>query len=101
MAASWAEVLDLYGRALVDLDRGLDAGEHATTGFTFELPPDLGPLPPELAATASEVAEMSERIESRVREAMAATAREQAAVTRARTRPVRERPPAKFVDVDG
>jgi hypothetical protein len=101
MAASWAEVLDLYGRALTDFDEKLDAGETATAKFSFEMPADLGPLPPELAETAKAVAQTSARMEGRVREVMTQTAHEQAAVTRARAQAVRERPRAKFVDVNG
>ena len=99
MAMTWAEVLDLYGRALLDFEHELDGG---TVGnFRFALPRDLGPLPPELAGTAAAVAERSARLEGRVREAMVETAREQVAVTRARRQAAREKPRPKFIDVEG
>ncbi len=97
MAASWAEVLDLYGRALLDVERGFDDG--TVTGFSFELPSELGPLPPELADVAAGVVALSARVEERTREAMHETAHEQAAVTRARRTALRGRPQAKYVDV--
>ena|SRR5690242_17839282 len=101
MAASWAEVLDLYGQALAEFDEKLGAGEVSTAEFSFQLPADLGPLPPELAETASAVAHKSAQVEERVRDAMTHTAREQGSVTRARAQAVRERPQAKFIDVNG
>ena len=101
MSGSWAEVLDLYGRALLDFEQGMAAGGAAGPAFDFTLPADLGPLPPELAGVASAVAELAARVEAGVRDAMAETAREQAAVSRARARMSKERPRAKFVDVEG
>jgi len=97
MAASWAEVLDLYGRALLDVERGFDDGIVA--GFSFEIPSELGPLPAELAGVAASVAALSARVEERTRQAMHETAHEQAAVTRARRQAMRDRPRAKYVDV--
>jgi hypothetical protein len=98
MAISWSEVLDLYGRALLDFEYELDNGSVGE--FTFTLPANLGPLPPELAPVAVDVAERSSRIEGRVREAMAQTAREQVAVTRARRRAARGRPRPRFIDIE-
>lgn len=101
MAADWAEVLDLYGRALLDFDAALDSGDAAHAGFDFKLPDDLGALPPELADVAANVAALSADVERHVREAMDETAHEQAAVTRARSLASRERRRARFVDVNG
>lgn len=99
MAMSWSEVLDLYGRALLDFEHELDNGSVGQ--FSFKLPRDLGPLPPGLAGVAVDVAERSARLESRVREAMVETAREQVAVTRARRQAARDKPRPRFVDVEG
>lgn len=101
MAATWAEVLDLYGRALLDFDAALDSGTAATATFDFKLPDDLGPLPPEVAEVAANVAALSADVERHVRDAMDETAHERASVTRAKSLAVRERPPAQFVDVNG
>lgn len=100
MAASWSEVLDLYGRALLDVEHSLEQGAAATAQFTFTLPADLGPLPPELADVASNIAQMSARVEGHLRDAMHAIAAEQARLTKARRQTNRTRPPAKFVDVN-
>ncbi|MGH8890400.1 MAG: hypothetical protein ACRDV3_11690 [Acidothermaceae bacterium] len=100
MATSWSEVLDLYGRALLDFDAALGTGDPAHASFEFKLPSDLGPLPPELADVAANVAALSADVERHVREAMDETAHEQAAVTRARSLAARERRQAKFIDVN-
>jgi hypothetical protein len=101
MAATWSEVLDLYGRALLDVEHSLERGHAATVEFGFVLPPDLGALPPELAEVAASIAEMSSRVEGHIREAMHAVAAEQARLNRARRQTPRERPTPKFVDVNG
>jgi hypothetical protein len=101
MSASWSNVLDLYERALLDFEDGLRAGDKATLSFDFRLPEGLGPLPAELADAAAAVAEHAGRVEDQVRDAMAATAREQATVARARSHATRTRPPARFIDVEG
>lgn len=100
MAASWSDVLDLYGRALDDFERQLDDGDNAGARFEFEMPRDLGPLPPELADQARVVQEKSARVENRVRDAMAETAHEQGAVTRARAHAIASRTTPRFVDVE-
>jgi len=101
MAATWSEVLDLYGRALLDFSAKLDEGDAAGATFAFQLPDDLGPLPPELEDVAANVARLSAQVEQHVRDAIDETVHEQAAVTRARRQAVRERPAAKYVDVNG
>ncbi len=98
MAITWAEVLDLYGRALVEFDDALDESTSAHDDFEFELPDGLGPIPPELEPAATAVAEKSARIEQRVRDAMAVTAQQQAAVTRARASTTRRRRQANLTD---
>ena len=100
MAASWADVLDLYDRALDNYQRQLDEGDTPKARFDFELPPDLGPVPPELAEQARVVQEKSARVEERVRDAMTQTAREQTAVTRARAQATMARKRPAFVDVE-
>jgi len=100
MAANWSDVLDLYGRALLDFDAALGTGDASHASFDFKLPDDLGPLPPELAEVAASIAALSADVERHVREAMDETAHEQAAVTRARSLAARERRPAKFIDVN-
>lgn len=101
MSASWSDVLDLYERALLDFEDGLRAGDQATLSFDFRLPVGLGPLPAELGEAAATVAEHAGRVEDQVRDAMAATAREQGAVARARSHATRTRPQARFIDVEG
>lgn len=102
MAASWDDVLDLYGRALDDFERQLDDGDAAKAHFDFAMPTGLGALPPELADRARVVQEKSARVEERVRDTMTHTAHEQSAVTRARAQAqatlARKRP--AFVDVE-
>jgi hypothetical protein len=100
VAASWDDVLDLYGRALDDYQRQLEEGEPTDARFEFDLPPDLGPLPPELAEQARVVQEKSARVEDRVRDALAQTAHDQAAVTRARAQATTARKRPAFVDVE-
>lgn len=100
MAASWSEVLDLYDRALDNFQRQLQDGADANARFEFVLPPDLGPLPPELTEQARVVQEKSARVEETVRDAMTRTAREQAAVTRARAQATTSRKRPAFVDVE-
>lgn len=100
MSASWSDVLDLYDRALGDFQRQLEEGDTANARFDFALPPDLGPVPPELAEQALVVQEKSARVEERVRDAMTQTAREQAAVTRARAQATTARKRPAFVDVE-
>jgi len=99
MAASWSDVLDLYGRALDDFERQLDDGDAANAAFEFEMPLGLGPLPPELASLARVVQEKSARVEERVRGAMTRTAHEQSAVTRARAQATLARKRPAFIDV--
>jgi hypothetical protein len=100
MAASWPDVLDLYGRALDDFERQLDDGADANARFEFAMPAGLGPLPRELADQARVVQEKSARVEERVRDAMAQTAQEQAAVTRARAQATAARKRPAFIDVE-
>ncbi len=100
MAASWSDVLDLYDRALDNFERQLGDGDTAIARFEFELPPGLGPLPPELAEQARVVQAKSARVEERVRDVMTHTAHEQAAVTRARTQATLARRRPAFVDVE-
>lgn len=101
MAASWSQVLDLYGRALLEVEHSLERGDAASFEFGFVLPADLGPLPPELAEVASNVAELSARVEGHIRAAMQAVATEQVRLNRARRQSPRRRPLPKFVDVSG
>lgn len=101
MAATWSEVLDLYGRALLDFDADVENGNAASARFGFEIPADLGPLPAELEAVAASLAGLSAQVERRVQDAIDDTARQQAAVTRARRQAVQGRPAAKYVDVNG
>ena len=98
MATSWATVLDLYDRALVDFGGALDA-DASTASFGFALPDDLGLLPPELHARARQIAEHSAQVERRLRAALAGLAREQARLTRARRHRSTERPRPRFVDI--
>jgi len=100
VAASWSDVLDLYGRALDDFERQLDEGHAPSAKFDFAMPPGLGPLPPELADVARVVQEKSARVEERVRDAMSQTAHEQSAVTRARAHATLARKRPAFVDVE-
>jgi len=93
-------VLALYDRALGDFERQLDDGAVPDARFDFELPHDLGPLPPELAGLARVVQEKSARVEERVRDAMERTAHEQSAVTRARAQATLARKRPAFVDVE-
>jgi hypothetical protein len=101
MAASWSEVLDLYGRALLDFDHEIEAGQASMAVFDFKLPDDPGPLPPELAEVAANIFDLSARVERRTRALMDEISREQATVTRARAQAQRTRPLAKFIDVNG
>lgn len=100
MTASWSDVFDLYERALNDFERQLDAGSASVARFDFEMPPDLGPLPQELADVAHVVRERSARVEERVRDAMTQTAHERSAVTRARAQATPTRRPPVFIDVE-
>jgi hypothetical protein len=100
MAATWSEVLDLYGRALLDFDADID-GNAATATFGFQIPADLGALPPELEPIAANLADLAAQVERRVQDALDDTGRQQAAVTRARRQAVQSRPAAKYIDVNG
>lgn len=100
MAASWSDVLDLYDRALDDFQRQLDEGDSANARFEFVMPPDLGPVPSELAEQARVVQAKSARVEERVRDAMTQTAHEQGAVTRARAQATTARKRPAFVDIE-
>jgi hypothetical protein len=100
VSTTWVEVLDNYGRALLDFERAIEAGEAATAQFDFALPTGLGPLPPTLRQTATEVAQLSARVENQVRSLMEETTQAMGAVTRAKSRMTRERPRARFVDVE-
>lgn len=101
MAATWSDVLDLYGRALLDFDADIDDGNAATATFGFQIPADLGPLPAELEPVAANLADLAARVERRVKDTIDDTGRQQAAVTRARRQAVQSRPVAKYIDVNG
>ena len=99
MPTDWASALDDFGRALLDFEHRLEQDPAAAREFAYQLPPDLGPLPEDLVATAIGVAELTARVEARLQEAMVATAHERASVTRARGAMHKDRRRARFIDV--
>jgi cell pole-organizing protein PopZ len=106
MTPTWVGALDDFGRALLSFEEQLDLDPADSRTFAFQLPVDLGPLPPELLGVAARLVERSASVEDHVASLLANVAREQAgvaneqaAVARARNHTAPERPPARFVDV--
>jgi hypothetical protein len=52
MRETWEDVLTTLERDLVALQAAIDDLDRAAPATTFEAPPDLGPMPPELARRA-------------------------------------------------
>jgi len=96
----WQSALDEYGRALLDFEHSFEADPRHCV-FAYQLPADLGPLPAELTAIALNLFDRARAVESRVQAAMIEVARQRVAITHARTAMTRNRPNARFVDVQG
>jgi hypothetical protein len=106
MTPTWVGALDDFGRALLSFEEQLDVDPADSRTFAFQLPVDLGPLPPELLGVATRLVERSASVEEHVGNLLANVAREQAgvareqvAVARARNHAAPERPEPHFVDV--
>ena len=86
----WPEVLDDVERRLAEVDRQLRTGGPAVSAF--DLPGDLGPLPPDLAPRAERALRLT-----RIKQAQVEAARDRVGDA---LRPGREpgREPAAYVD---